>query len=533
MWPPARGHRQRTPECRPMAAVPEIDQAIRDAGYRIVGPPIRGGMSTVYPATSDPGVHRAASANEAKSPTVAVKVLHDTADAARLRREAELLASVDHPSIAAFVDVGELSTGDVFLVAQWAPGSTLHSVLVDERQLDTVESLAIFRTIVDGLDHLHDQGIVHRDLSPKNILVDRSGAKPTATLIDFGISRSEASAYQTVGSELAGTPRYLAPEVISGADPSPASDQFSAAIVLHEMLTGSWPYPESPSAANALHHQLSTLPTPLMEVLPDAPPALDHALQRALRKDPAERFPSMAAFLDSALGATVHDAAVARGQTGPPTDRRRVIATIVAALGLVAAGIAFALSRDTDSGASGSPLTTIVAGAPVSETWSAGDARALPCNLLQFTDFDDRILPNNWYLNPIDEAGVDVVGQGGQDDTPAVRVGLGERYGLWGEVVEVEPGVTYLFAGTFARQGSPFVATITIDWYDANNEGLDIESPAVDLTQLDNGRAALRSTAPAEARFGVAQVFKDASEGSLLADELVMVRADDPCAANL
>jgi len=507
-----------------MVAPLDIDQAARHAGYHIVGSPIRGGMSTVYPAK------QLSQHAEGNSPDVAIKVLDalpGTADVGRLHREAELLSSVDHPAIARFVEVGELSTGVAFLASAWIPGSTLHARLIDGGPFDVDAGVTIFETIAGGLQHLHDRGIVHRDLSPDNVILDPDSA--AATLIDFGISRGEASAYQTIGTDLAGTPRYLAPEVIGGSEPTPASDQFAAGIVLYEMLTGSWPYPESPTAANALHHQLSTAPTPLIERLPDAPPSLDHAIQKALRKDPTERFASMDDFV-----AAVHRPAQQHVDSKRP--RRRTAAVL--ALSGIAAGVAVVLlsiDRDAadDTEQTATPPTSLVAARATGGEWTAGDAAALDCNMLEFVDFDDRVLPQNWYLNPIEEAGVDVVEFGGQDDSPALRIGFGERYGLWGERVPVDPGETYVFAGTFISDGAPFAANFTIEWYDADNIGLLIDSRTVDLTIVPDGRVSLTSTAPVGASFAVTRVFKDASAGSLLADELVLANADNPCADQL
>lgn len=497
----------------------DLEEAARRAGYRIVGPPIRGGMSTVYPA------RRLGSDDDAGVPDTAIKVLHDTDDVGRLHREADLLGSVDHPSVARFVAVGELATGAAFLASAWVPGSTLHAELVKRGRFSIEEGTAIFESFASGLQHLHDRGIVHRDLSPNNVMLDTTVGPGSATLIDFGISRGGDSAFQTVGTDLAGTPRYLAPEVISGSDPTPASDQYAAAIVLHELLTGSWPYPESPTAANALHHQLSSAPTPLIETLTDAPLSLDRAIQRALRKDPAGRFASMDDFV-----AAIHGSPASATASKRP---RLTTVAVLAASGLVAGVAVLVLSLGGDTDEATTPPTSIVPARTSGGDWAAGDGAALACNMLEFVDFDDRVLPQNWYLNPIEEAGIDVVATGGQDNTPALRIGLDDRYGLWGEEVPVEPGETYVFAGTFITNGEPSAANFTIEWYDADNVGLLIDTRTVDLTQIADGRVSLTSTAPAEARFAVTRVFKDSSVGSLLADEFVLANADDPCADQL
>lgn len=509
-----------------MGAPLDINQAVRLAGYQIVGPPIRGGMSTIHPARRlgpDDEPDLAPDAAPDTPPDTAIKIL-DGVHSGRLHREAELLGSVDHPAIARFIEVGQLSTGAAFLASAWVDGSTLHARLIDNGSFDVGPAVSLFEGVASGLQHLHDRGIVHGDLSPNNIMVDRSvPAAGGATLIDFGISRGDAAAFQTVGTDLAGTPRYLAPEVIGGGDPSPASDQFSAGIVLYEMLTGTWPYPESPTAANALHHQLSTAPTPLIERLPDAPPALDQAIQRALRKEPSERFTSMDDFV----------AAIHRPAPAEPKRPRFALAAVLAASGLAAAAALLLLSQRGDEGNTAAPPLSIVAARTIGGDWEAGDAAALDCNLLDFVDFDDRVLPRNWYINPIEEAGVDVVEVGGQDNSPALRIGFGERYGLWGEQVPIEPGETYVFAGTFITEGGPDAANFTLEWYDADSNGLLVDSRTVDLTQVADGRVSLTTTAPADARFAVTRVFKDSSVGSLLADEFVLANATDLCADQL
>lgn len=253
------------------------------AGYEITGAPIRGGSGLVYRALE-----------RASGRPVAIKALAPGFDLDRLRREADILSRIDHPNVAklrAFVMID----GSPALVVDWVDGVPLSGLIGLDHPLDRHRAFAIFEQIADAMAAVHEAGVVHRDLSPANVLVD---GNDVVTVIDFGVSRSMNSATVTVEGMVAGTPRYLAPEVIEGEDPTAGSDQYSAAIILHELLTGSWPFPEGDAIAAALHHQLHSAPKPLDEIHPDLPTGVGDAVLRALEKDPAARFPGMVDLVD-------------------------------------------------------------------------------------------------------------------------------------------------------------------------------------------------------------------------------------------
>ncbi|MEM7274095.1 MAG: serine/threonine-protein kinase, partial [Actinomycetota bacterium] len=281
------GHPDPTDDPATDAADAAAAESARLAGYRLTGPPIRGGSGIVHPAIE-----------AATGRAVALKALAPGHDLERLHREAEVLARIDHPNVAA-LRAFQTIDGAPTLVVDWVDGEPLHQVLHRDGPLGAGRSLAVLSGMAAALDAVHAAGVVHRDVSPANVMIGANGA---VTVIDFGVSRSGEAATVTADGMLAGTPRYLAPEVIEGAEPTPRSDQYGAAIVLNELLVGSWPFPEANSMANALHHQLHTAPTPVDEVDPTLGPALTDAILRALDKDPARRFPSMAAFLDAASG---------------------------------------------------------------------------------------------------------------------------------------------------------------------------------------------------------------------------------------
>jgi serine/threonine-protein kinase len=248
------------------------DQA-RAAGYDVTAPPLRGGSGLVYRAIES-----------ATGAPVAIKALAPGFDIERLRREAEILARIDHPNVAT-LRAFTLIDQNPALIVDWVDGLPLSGLIKRGQPLPRQQAFAIFEQIADAMTAVHDAGVIHRDLSPANVLVDQNDV---VTVIDFGGSRSMDSATVTVEGMVAGTPRYLAPEVIEGADPTVGSDQYSAAIILHELLTGSWPFPEGDAIATAFHHQLHTAPKPLDEVQPDLPSGIGDAVLQALEKDPAD-----------------------------------------------------------------------------------------------------------------------------------------------------------------------------------------------------------------------------------------------------
>jgi serine/threonine-protein kinase len=510
------------------------------AGYTILGEPQRGGSGRVYRATE-----------MSTGQTVAIKVLSPGHDLERLRREAELLERLDHDNVARLRGV-TIIDDEPALIVDWIDGDPLAGRLRSDGALAFDAAMAAFGQLTHGLQAVHDAGIVHRDISPANVLMDPHGH---VTLIDFGVSRSADSATVTVDGTIAGTPRYLAPEVISGADPTPLSDQYAAALVLHEMLMGSWPFPEGDAIATALHHQLHSQPTPLDESDPTIPPGFSDAVLRALDKDPAQRFPSMTAFLTALENPT---------QVGSLQQGRRLsVASLVFRIGLplvLIAAIAAALLDDdtTDDPIEASAeaaTTTIVPATPESSTeppatvgptttdgvrratvstLAAGTAQQLACNLLSESAFETDRLPTNWFIDVDDpeRAQVVVVESAGIDGSGALQVGFPGNFGLFGELVEVEPGTRYLFSASARLEGAVTEATLAVDWVDSEFVPI-VGSAELDLVSIGDADFAQLSLetepAPPGAAWAVPRLFKDNSEGVLIVDELVFASGDSDC----
>ncbi|MEM9565732.1 MAG: serine/threonine-protein kinase [Actinomycetota bacterium] len=281
-----------------------IDTEARRLGYQLTGAVDRGGTATV---------HRAV---DARGRAVALKVLVPGADEARVDRELDLLRRIDHPGVVTYRETGWLDDGTRYVTSDWIDGVTFHRLLVEQGPLPVDRAVDLFAQLADVLDHVHRAGIVHRDLSPRNVMVSPGDR---LTLIDFGLSRGDESATITAAADLSGTPRYLAPEVIEGEPATPRADQYSAALLLYESIAGSWPYPEGGSVATALHHQLHSAPVPLIERDAGVPASLDRAVLRALDKDPGRRFDSVSELVMAA----VTDPADERGRGGRGGRSRR------------------------------------------------------------------------------------------------------------------------------------------------------------------------------------------------------------------
>lgn len=236
---------------------------------------------------------------------VAVKVLSPvlaaTLGADRFLREIRIAARLAHPHILPLIDSGEAG-GTLFYVMPYVPDGSLRQRLQRDR-LPLADVVRVAREIGTALDYAHRQGFVHRDVKPENILF----ADGLAVLADFGIARAFSAAgarspeQVTEAGMAVGTPEYMSPEQAAGeADLDGRSDLYSLACVVFEMLTGAPPI-EGPNPQAVLARQVTQPAPPLRARRPELSAALEQVLDRALAKDPAARFVSVAEFVD-ALG---------------------------------------------------------------------------------------------------------------------------------------------------------------------------------------------------------------------------------------
>jgi eukaryotic-like serine/threonine-protein kinase len=246
-----------------------------------------GGMSTVYCALDTLLERR-----------VALKVLHphygdDDEYVERFRREARSVAQLSHPNIVTVIDRGQDDDGRQYIVFEYIDGENLKELVDGDGPLPCRRAIELALQIAEALAFAHQHGLVHRDVKPQNVLITPEG---DAKVTDFGIARSldvEHGVTQT-GTVL-GTSNYLSPEQARGQTVTPATDVYSLGVVLYEMLTGEVPFPGDNFVAVAMKH-INDDPPSLLERRHDVPVRLAAAVDRALAKDPAQRFPTMDAF---------------------------------------------------------------------------------------------------------------------------------------------------------------------------------------------------------------------------------------------
>lgn len=271
-----------------MVEAPSSLRAALADRYRIDGEIGRGGMATVYGADDLRHGRR-----------VAIKVLRPELAAnlgtERFLREIGIAARLTHPHIVPLLDSGT-ADGMLYYVAQFVAGGSLRNRLKTEGPLPVRDALRITEEVGAGLDFAHRSGIVHRDVKPENILFTDGHA----VLTDFGIARTYFAArgdFRTDEGLVVGTPEYMSPEQAAGeTDLTSASDIYSLACVVYEMLTGKPPF--SGGAAHLIiARHMSEVPPSARMTRPEVPEGAVRALARALAKDPRERFASVGAFI--------------------------------------------------------------------------------------------------------------------------------------------------------------------------------------------------------------------------------------------
>jgi serine/threonine-protein kinase len=256
--------------------------------YEITEPIATGGMGEVWRAR-----------DRVLDRIVAAKVLRseytgDPSFVARFRNEARHTAALSHPNIASVYDYGETSADGgpgqlAFLVMELVEGKPLVQILHEEGSLPVDWTLHVLGQAADGLSAAHAAGVVHRDIKPGNLIVRPDGV---VKLTDFGIARTRDATPLTRTGMVVGTAQYLSPEQAQGMEVTAASDVYSLGVVGYECLTGGRPFDGTSQVAIALAH-INRQPPPLPA---DIPPRVQQLIERALAKDPHDRFTDGADF---------------------------------------------------------------------------------------------------------------------------------------------------------------------------------------------------------------------------------------------
>src|SRR5262245_32169494 len=214
-----------------MAVTDKLQSVTRIGRYvdcRMLG---HGGMGAVYRAR-DPELDRA----------VAIKVMLEASEdfIARFRREAQSIARLAHPNIVQIYDFGVDDENNPYFVMELIDGTPLDKVVRERGRLAPLEVIRLARQAAEGLDAAHRAGIVHRDVKPSNLIVDRRG---TVKLVDFGIARvTDAAAQLTGAMALMGTPSYMAPEQAKGLPVDHRADVYALGLTIYELLAGKPPF---------------------------------------------------------------------------------------------------------------------------------------------------------------------------------------------------------------------------------------------------------------------------------------------------
>jgi serine/threonine-protein kinase len=262
-----------------------VDRGTVIGGYRVESLLGRGGMGSVF---------RASDVESGR--VVALKLMADGVGPdprrdARFRGEGRVQASLDHPHVVTVYDAGESEHG-LYLAMRLIDGPTLAD-LIRERRLDARHALDLLNQVADALDAAHEEGIVHRDVKPHNVLIADGDH---AFLADFGLTRAGAEPSLTASGALVGTVAYLSPEVVRGGDATAASDLYAFAAMTFECLTGTTVFPRS-SGASVLFAHANDPPPRISARRQELGAALDGVFERALSKDPCERPASAREFI--------------------------------------------------------------------------------------------------------------------------------------------------------------------------------------------------------------------------------------------
>jgi serine/threonine protein kinase len=254
---------------------------------RLIG---QGGMGAVYEAR-DPRIGRRVVVKTFPLPST------QDVDGERLRQESEagFAAMLNHPNIVAIYDAGE-AENTAFIVMEYLTGGTLESLLSTTARSEWINLVPVLMPCARALDYAHSRGVVHGDVKPNNIMVDEHG---TPKILDFGLARLAYHAPNIRSGTVMGTPYYLPPETVQGQPSGPASDQYSLAVIVYRMVTGAFPFVGS--GAQLFYKSVRESPEPPDKLNSRLPAAVARAIERALSKNQADRFPTCAEFLSTVL----------------------------------------------------------------------------------------------------------------------------------------------------------------------------------------------------------------------------------------
>ncbi|MGV9674756.1 serine/threonine-protein kinase [Nocardia sp. NPDC003482] len=398
-------------------------------GYLIQSVLGAGGMGTVYLA-KHPSLPRM-DALKVLSPHLG----QDNEFRGRFEREANLAAGLDHPNIVSVYNRGE-ENGQLWIAMQYVRGTDASAVLArNPASMTPLRALRIVTEVGKGLDYAHRKGLLHRDVKPANFLLSEGEDEERVLLTDFGVAKSSEDATElTQTGSFVATIAYAAPEQLSGERLDHRADVYSLACSFYKLLTGQNPYPATQPAMVMMGH-LHQPPPRATAVNPALPPAIDQVFQRALAKNPADRYNSCREFTDASAQALLHGIAPtsepswpryavpttsSRAPSGPvdpiapepvpltvePPKRRRRTAALAAAALVVAVAVGGGVWAWGGQGSNPSTNATATTLAPMDQARKDNPAfEGTTVTAVDLTGADSYNNQVKVYLNPSDQIG--------------------------------------------------------------------------------------------------------------------------------
>ncbi len=315
------------------------------AGYRVEALIGRGGMGAVYRAEEE-GLSRKVALK-----VIAPELAQDERFRERFLRESQIAASLDHPHVIPIYQAGE-EEGLLYLAMRYVEGTDLARLLAEEGALEPRRAVELLSQIAEALDAAHEQGLIHRDVKPSNVLIAEAAGREHCYLGDFGLTKRTGSlSGATAAGDIVGTLEYVAPEQITGDPLDERADVYSLGCVLYECLTGQSPFPRATDVALLWAH-VHEEPTPPSKARPELPKELDTVLARALAKEPGRRYRSAGELVAATRSAL---RLVETAPAPKKTSRLLLAGTAALALILVAGALAFLFTRGPGGLSSVSP----------------------------------------------------------------------------------------------------------------------------------------------------------------------------------
>lgn len=275
----------------------------------------------------------------------------------RFKQELILARQITHRNVIRIFDLAQ-AEGIKFITMEYVEGEDLQSLLRHKKKLEPAEAANIMAQVCRALEAAHGEGVIHRDLKPQNIMLDKTGR---AYVMDFGIARSMAASTMTQTGALIGTPDYMSPEQAKGLPLDARSDLFTVGIIFYEILTGRAPF-DADTTMGKLWKRTSEPPPPLAELDKTIPPALSDIVGKCLEVDPAKRFSSASELLHAIelwQGPQAGTRVVHESRTGLPAYAKWAAAAI--AVALVAGGFVIGGRLFSHPAAAHAPLSLLIA----------------------------------------------------------------------------------------------------------------------------------------------------------------------------